>query len=33
MCFEIMWLHIPPRYLYPSSWYWKECSIFTVNRC
>jgi len=19
MCIEIMWLHIPPRYLYPSG--------------
>jgi len=23
-----MWLEIFPRYLYPSSWYWKECSIW-----
>jgi len=28
MCFKIMWLEIFPRYLYPSSWYWKECSIW-----
>jgi len=28
MCIEIMMLHIPPRYLYLSSWYWKECRIF-----
>jgi len=28
MCFEIMWLNLPPRYLYPSSWYWKECRDF-----
>jgi len=28
MCFAIMRLHIAPRYLYPSSWYWKEYRKF-----
>ena len=28
MYLEIMWVHIPPRYLYPSSGYQQEYRIF-----
>jgi len=28
MYFEIMWLHIPSRYLYPSSRYWDGYYFF-----